>query len=66
MAFVNDGREHFTPVPLAHEPTHLITVAAADIDGDGRPELLTGGFFIYPPWDRINRLTFWRGAPPPP
>ena len=66
MAFINDGREHFTPVPLAHEPTHLITVAAADIDGDGRPELLTGGFFIYPPWDRINRLTFWRGAPPPP
>jgi len=26
-AWINDGHENFTPVPLAQSPTHLITLA---------------------------------------
>jgi hypothetical protein len=62
-AWLNDGHEKFTPVPLAHaadSPTHLITVAAGDLDGNGVPVLVTGGFFVYPPYTHMNRVTLWR------
>jgi hypothetical protein len=60
MAWLNDGRQGFQPVPLAHTPTHLITVAVGDLDGDGRPELVTGGFHVYPPWNHMSRITLWK------
>jgi len=62
-AWLNDGHEHFTPVPLADKadsPTHLITVAAGDLDGNGVPVLVTGGLFIYPPYTNMSRVTLWR------
>ena len=59
-AWLNDGRQNFTPVPLARSPTHLITVAAGDLDGNGTPVLVTGGFFIYPPFTEMSRVTLWR------
>jgi hypothetical protein len=60
MLFHNDGRMNFTPHVLAHTPTHLVTCAAADFDGTGRPVLITGGFHAYPPFDRMSRITLWR------
>lgn len=60
MAWVNDGREGFEMVPLANLPTHLITIAAGDLDGDGVPELVTGGFHLYPPWQNMSRVTLWK------
>ena len=60
MLFHNDGHLNFTPHILAHTPTHLIGCAAADLDGDGIPVLVTGGFHAYPPWDHMSRLTLWR------
>jgi hypothetical protein len=63
--FRNDGPRGFTPGVLAHRPTHLLTVAAGDFDGDGRPELLTGGFHAYPPYDHMSRVTLWRTEPKP-
>jgi FG-GAP-like repeat/FG-GAP repeat len=62
MWFRNDGARGFTPCVLAHVPTHLLTVAAGDFDGDGRPELLTGGFHAYPPYDHMSRVMVWRRA----
>lgn len=59
-AWLNDGHERFTPVPLAHTPTHLITVAAGDLDGNGVPVLVTGCFFVYPPYTDMGRVTLWR------
>ena len=59
MAFENDGHENFTPRVLAHEPTHLIVVKAADLFNDGRIELVTGAFLFYPPYDRVSRVTLW-------
>lgn len=59
LVFENDGREHFTPRVLAHAPTHLVVVKAADLRGDGRPELVTGSLGFYPPFDRAARVTLW-------
>lgn len=60
MAWINDGHQHFTPVALAHRPTHLLTTAIADMDGDGVPEIVTGGFHAYPPWNHMSRVTLWK------
>lgn len=60
MAWLNDGNQHFTAIPLAHEPIQLVTVAAGDLDGDGTPELVTGGFHIFAPETGISRITLWR------
>jgi hypothetical protein len=59
-AWLNDGHEHFTPVPLARAPTHMVTVAAGDLDGNGVPVLVTGGFHAYPPYVQLSRVTLWR------
>ncbi|HVU23463.1 MAG TPA: VCBS repeat-containing protein [Opitutus sp.] len=63
VVWINDGAQHFTPVVLAHAPTHLITVVAADFDGDGRVDLATGTMYAYPPWDQPSRITLWRQRP---
>jgi hypothetical protein len=59
MCFENDGANHFTPRILAHAPTHLVVVKAADLFNDGRIELVTGAFMFYPPYDRVSRVTLW-------
>jgi hypothetical protein len=60
MAWLNDGREHFTPVVLAHTPTHLVTVAVGDLDGNGVPVIVTGGFHAFPPYNDMGNITLWR------
>jgi hypothetical protein len=60
MAWLNDGKQNFTPVALAHSPTHLITAAVGDLDGDGVPEIVTGGFHAYPPYEQMSRLLLWK------
>ena len=60
MVWLNDGQQRFTPVPLAQAPTHLITAAVGDLDGDGVPEIVTGGFHAYPPYKHMSRLTLWK------
>lgn len=56
----NDGAMNFAPLVLAREPKDQITLAAGDLDGSGKPALVTGGFYIYPPYDRMARITVWR------
>ena len=60
MAWINDGHQNFTPVVLAHTPTHLITLAVGDLDGNGVPVLVTGGFHAFPPWEHMSNITLWR------
>ncbi|HET7535589.1 MAG TPA: VCBS repeat-containing protein [Candidatus Didemnitutus sp.] len=59
MCFENDGAGHFIPRPLAHDPTHIVVVRAADLFNDGRIELVTGSFMFYPPFDRGARIMLW-------
>ena len=60
MWFRNDGKMNFEPHALARTPKDIITLAAGDLDGNGRPVLVTGGFYIYPPYDAMGRVTLWR------
>jgi hypothetical protein len=60
VAFFNDGKQNFTEHILAYSPIQLITCAAGDIDGSGRKVLVTGGFYAYPPFDKMSRITLWR------
>lgn len=62
VAFINDGQMNFTPHVLAYEPIQLVTCAVADMDGSGRPSLVTGGFYSYPPFEKMSRVTLWKPA----
>jgi hypothetical protein len=64
VVFRNDGKQNFTMHVLAHAPIQLITCAAGDLDGSGRPSIVTAGFYSYPPFDRMDRITLWRPAKP--
>jgi FG-GAP-like repeat len=55
----NDGRLNFTTRPLATAPTHLLTLAVGDLDGDKAPDAVSGGMHISRPYDRIGRVTAW-------
>ena len=60
----NDGHQQFTPHSIATQPTHLISAAVGDMDGDGRLDIVTCGMYGFPPLDRMGRVTLWknRGA----
>jgi len=62
----NNGRQQFTTHAVASSPTHLITLAVGDLDGNGTPDLVTGGMHISRPYDRMSRVTVWsnRGTTP--
>jgi hypothetical protein len=60
MAWLNDGHENFTPVVLARQPIQLVTAAVGDLDGDGIPEIVTGGFHALPPFEHMSNITLWR------
>jgi hypothetical protein len=62
--FRNDGNLGFTEHVLAYAPTHLITLAAGDLDGNGWPALVSGEFYAYLPFDnRLSRVTVWHPTP---
>jgi len=64
MWFRNDGKMGFEPRVLARTPKDQITLAVGDFDHSGKPSLVTGGFYIYPPYDAIGRIMWWRRPAP--
>jgi len=62
--FENDGRMGFTPRDLSSSPTHLLVLDAADMDGDGWVDFVTGGMHAYPPFDRMSRVLLWQNRWP--
>jgi hypothetical protein len=55
----NDGTMKFTMHGIGTAPTHLQTVAIGDLDGNARPDAVSGGMHISRPYDRIGRITAW-------
>jgi hypothetical protein len=55
----NDGRQRFTPHAVASAPTHLVTADVADLDADGRLDIVAGGMHVFPPHDRLGHVTIW-------
>ena len=58
--FENMGKMSFVSHDLTNAPTHLITLEAADMDRDGRIDLVSGGMHFYPPYSHQSRVTLWR------
>ncbi|MBT5902462.1 MAG: VCBS repeat-containing protein [Opitutaceae bacterium] len=59
MWFRNDGQMNFTPHVLSREPKDLITLGVGTFDHSGKPALISGGFYIYPPFDSMGRIMLW-------
>jgi hypothetical protein len=59
----NDGHQQFMPHSIATQPTHLISAAVGDMDGDGRLAIVTCGMYGFPPLDRMGRVTLWKNRP---
>jgi hypothetical protein len=57
--FENTGNARFVAHGLATKPTHLVTLAAGDLDNDGKVDLVSGGMALYPPFETIERVTAW-------
>ncbi|HEX7376088.1 MAG TPA: VCBS repeat-containing protein [Pirellulales bacterium] len=55
----NDGAQNFQLRPLDTAPTHLVTVACGDLNGDGRDDVVAGGLHLRPPFDRLGRVSAW-------
>lgn len=55
----NDGRQRFTVHPISPSPTCQVAAEIGDFSGDGRPDILTGGMYVLPPYKRVGRVTLW-------
>jgi hypothetical protein len=55
----NDGNLTFTPKTIADHPIHLATVAAGDLNADGRPDIVAGALNLENRTDRVGRITMW-------
>lgn len=62
--FENGGDMGFVRHDLASDPTHLLVLDNADMDGDGWIDFVSGGFYAYPPYDRMGRVTLWKNVWP--
>jgi len=60
MAWLNDGQQNFTPVVLARTPTHIMTAAVGDLDGNGIPVIVTGCLYASPTREQMSSVTLWR------
>ena len=60
----NDGQQKFRSWAIADQPTHLVTVACGDLNGDDRDDIVAGGLHLWKSFDRLGRITSWkiRGA----
>ncbi len=57
--FENIGGGKFLRRDLARRPTQMVVAHAADLNGNGQLELITGGLALFGVNERIQRITLW-------
>jgi len=57
--FENSGDMTFIRHNIANNPTHILSLEMGDFNADGKMDFVTGGMHVYPPYDRMNRITLW-------
>ncbi|MFB3777197.1 MAG: FG-GAP repeat domain-containing protein [Bryobacteraceae bacterium] len=57
--FENDGKMRFTQRDISHSPTHLISLEAADMNRDGKPDLVSVRMNVYHPLTDDGRVVLW-------
>ena len=60
----NDGQQNFTPHGIGNTPASIITAAVADVDGDGRLDVVTGSMSMLPSDPTRSRVTLWTNVGP--
>lgn len=55
----NDGKLNFIQHDIANNPTHILCLSLGDFNNDGEIDVVTGGMHVYPPYDRMARVTLW-------
>jgi hypothetical protein len=64
--YENDGKMNFTQHDISHSPTHLINLEAADMNGDGKPDLVSARMDVYQPLTNDGRVVLWLNHWPKP
>jgi hypothetical protein len=55
----NSGGMNYIKHPITSTPTHLLSLELGDFNNDGQMDMVTGGMHVYPPYDRMGRVTLW-------
>ena len=55
----NDGQQNFRTWKIDDQPTHLVTVACGDINGDGRTDIVAGALHITRSDNDTGRIGMW-------
>lgn len=58
--FENDGKMSFTAHEISGTPTHLISLEAADMNRDGKPDLVSVRMDVYQPFSKDGRVVLWQ------
>ena len=57
--YENDGKMNFIEHDISHSPTHLISLEAGDMNGDGKPDLVSVRMDVYQPFTNDGRVVLW-------
>lgn len=55
----NNGDMTFVKRTVSNTPTHIQSIAVADINGDGKNDLISGCMHVFEPYDRVQRIQLW-------
>lgn len=58
----NNGQQKFIAHGVATAPTHLLTVGVGDLNDDRLLDIVAGGMHMFPPFDRMGRITLWQNS----